>query len=609
MHIPGSRGDFQATNELLNVLECIAEGKPYKPLANYSIGMGSIGALSADPQKTVVALLDNFDEQFINTYFADANKQDPSILQNLPGVNLDKLKANILQLCHEIKSPTVTNTAEKSDIVQESRVIASVLGAQVDFRVKNFQYNNPSHNARQPLDTIQFEFHTPQERDDFYEKIRNVSPSVKKDETATKKDAQGKPIPIVLVDPSAIKSIDTVLFPKLSTAEFIQTTRSLINAGIFTGRSSRLEESMKKICEALETGKLIDGSQINAQVSGGWMASSQQNTASGMISAEQAWTFLFQEMGNLGDSIYKKEFRGRLEKHFNENKIPVTVRRLWSDTFAAQEGYKKDSKYASLENFVSDLPVHRAAVRQTRTEDHQPTVRHPDRTVPHPTVKQPGTMGHKPTSGDTHKEFIQHFIQHHAPGVTRAPLIVKGKDSKAPIIQIEFKDRESRDKFIKEYHIDPKRAGGWEEVGKVYLKVSFAHIAKETEAMENGVLKGKYKHYVQPNEQLTRTVTTEVTSGSIKGEFKSRYTNDRGDYLKSKILKDFYEDLENAETPNDVQKVVDRYKSDGRYAILAQAQNRTMQALGMTTSSAAAFEDLRKERLGDIDKARRAHAA
>ncbi|KTD43095.1 hypothetical protein [Legionella parisiensis] len=607
----GFRSDSQFIPDLLKALDCIANGKTYEPTSHMT-GMSSIGKVTNDPQKAVGDLGAFFDDKFIETYFGSTNKA--TIERAVHGVDLDKLKANILQFCKEIKPPTVT---EKNDTVQKSRAIALTMGAHVEFRVKGFKHNNPEHNARQPLDTVQFEFRTTSERDTFYERIRSISPSdVSKDVTATKKDSYGNAIPIVLVKPEAIKSIDVVLFPrdtKLSQTEFIETTRSLINAGIFAGRSSRLEESLKTICDALETGNLIDGSQISAQVSGGWMASGQQKTLSGMISVDEAWTFLFQQMGELDNSQYKEAIRDRLEKHFSTQKYPIEVRHLWFETFSDQEGYKKDSKYSNVENFVSGRPEHQVSVGQPRTETHhsnlrQPrtetphsTSKHPGATVHHhPTVKQPSPPVHQSTSVDTHKAFIQHFIQHHASGVERLPLVEKGG------VKIEFKNKNFLDNFkalYGQYMSGAKEHPG--HAGKVYLTVPIVQIEK----MENGLLKGKYQHYVTSNKE-NRDVASVATCDTLKEQsIKDKYQQCRGDFLKSTILKDFYEDLENAGTPKAVNEVIERYKRDGRYDTLAKAQNTTMQVLGMTTSSAQAFEKMIAERLDDIGKEQRAIAS
>ncbi|HHT0594768.1 TPA: hypothetical protein ACTXXA_003323 [Legionella anisa] len=593
----GLRSDDQFIPELLKALDCIANGKAYEPTSHMT-GMTSIGKVTSDPQKAVGDLVAFFDDRFIETYFGSTNKAN--IEHNVPGVDLDKLKANILQFCKEIKPPTV---AEKNDTVQKSRVIASTLGAHVEFRVKGFKHNNPEHNARQPLETVQFEFRTTQERDAFYERIKNISPSdVSRDFTATKKDSEGNAIPIVLVKPGAIKSIDAVLFPrevtKLSQAQFIETTRSLINAGIFSGRSSRLEESLKTICNALETGNLIDGSQISAQVSGGWMGAGQQKTPSGMISVNEAWAFLFQQMGELENSMYKEAIRGRLEQHFSTQKYPIEVSRLWFETFSDQEGYKKDSKYSNVENFVSGRPEHQVSVGQPRTETRS---KHSGANVHHhPTFKQPGPPVHQSTSVDTHKAFIQHFIQHHASGVDRLPLVEKGD------VKIEFKNKRYLDNFKElygQYMSGAKENSG--QGGKVYLTVPQAQIEK----MENNLLKDKYQHYVTSNKE-NREVASVATCDTLKEQnIKDKYQQCRGDFLKSTILKDFYEDLENAGTPKAVNEVIDRYKNDGRYDTLAKAQNTTMQVLGMTTSSAQAFEKMIAERLDDIGKEQRAQIA
>lgn len=266
------------------------------------------------------------------------------------------------------------------------------------------------------------------------------------------------------------------------------------------------------------------------------MAAGQQKTLSGMISVDEAWAFLFQEMGALGNSVYKEEFRGRFEEHFSTKQYPVEVRRLWFDTFSDQEGYKKDSKYASLGNFIADRPTHQTTVGQSRTEPHhsnfkQPrtearhsTSKHSGATVhQHPAVKQPSPPVHQSTPVDTHKAFIQHFIQHHASGVERLPLVEKGG------VKIEFKNKSYLDNFKALY--DKYMSGATEKLGhggKVYLTVPLVQMEK----MENELLKGKYQHYVTSNKE-NREVASVATCDTLKEQsIKDKYQQCRGEFFK-----------------------------------------------------------------------------
>ncbi len=848
----------------------------------------------------------------------------------------------------------------ENDTKQKSNRIGTIIGAsEVEFRVKNFRPGNPAHNAQQPLESIQFVFETEEELNNFRDKVREIAPhSIAFIGYAnTKSNEKGVAIPIIQLDPASINDVHSALTKTeiLSKDQFIETTRSLIAAGIFSGRSSRLEESLQMICDALAIGKKIEGREISAQVSGGWMSAGQQNTPSGIISAEEAWAFLFKEMGNLGNDIYKQELRRRLESHFSQQEYPSEVKRLWSDVFSNQEGYKRNSPYAHLENFLSErltlqsttkqpqseIPkhtkeksetiVHQASAslgsssplsellksvekdvgkfskykttsghgqnipftkkpaqqflhglgvkneiaqlstkadgqpipengnpdvrvssfdpklksdlvisgaridrlrksaktyvntdifpngyfkeilnpetleaqtqeKSTRTgihlqnmavgvchvqeidllaipatneqgesilvpktgrlEAHDPAllllsspalnlaygtgnhltkeqqkqyIQSMYRTLFHAAASEGrqyialpaaglGVFGgdpetyfealmkvarefpqlniiynpgdpknaplfdkvlesqkpknivrtdrdvfilahqltqqgkpcafHNPSDADVvfgiydvgeywkngkgsgyvgeehigamstaplnsrnlnpraydnvaehsflpkplytnqHHAFIQHFIQHHSSGVERLPLIRKDQG----MVQIEFSNTNFRKNFSEDYKKYLVDAKTWENKGKAYLSIPL----KQIEAMENELLKTRYEHFATSNQE-NREVATMATCADLNQSFKERYKQCQGDHLKSTILKDFYEDLENAETEREVDDVVNRYKKDGRYDILAKAQNNTMQVLGMTTTSAKAFESLITERMESIN--------
>ncbi|WP_333661574.1 hypothetical protein, partial [Legionella steelei] len=198
----------------------------------------------------------------------------------------------------------------------------------------------------------------------------------------------------------------------------------------------------------------------------------------------------------------------------------------------------------------------------------------------------------KPQSHSTDAQFIQQFILHHASGVTRPPLIQGDK------VKIEFQNSNHLFEFQnanKKYmaNIEVQVAGPGQ---KAYLTMPIAQIRQ----MENDTIKSKYDRFVTSNQE-NRKVDTLASTSSLSRNFKDRYKTCQGDFLKSTILKDFYEDLQKANTPAEVAKVVKRYEDDGRYGILATAQNSTMQALSfMKTSYAKAFSDLKDERLAEI---------
>ncbi|KTD20430.1 Dot/Icm T4SS effector [Legionella lansingensis] len=69
-HAYPSRGDFQVLPNLIQALECIAEGKVYKA-TDYVGGQGSIGHVSRDPQEAFANLSSYLDERFLRSYSKD----------------------------------------------------------------------------------------------------------------------------------------------------------------------------------------------------------------------------------------------------------------------------------------------------------------------------------------------------------------------------------------------------------------------------------------------------------------------------------------------------------------------------------------------------------
>lgn len=112
--------------------------------------------------------------------------------------------------------------------------------------------------------------------------------------------------------------------------------------------------------------------------------------------------------------------------------------------------------------------------------------------------------------------------------------------------------------------------------------------------------RNSYEHYVD-RQDLGRNPDSDVTADSCHVIYKSKYSKQKGDFLKSNILNDFCEALDKAFCETDIDNIVNKFKSDGRYAVLAQAQGLTSQVLGLTTSSVKAFEQIIETRKAELN--------
>jgi len=104
----------------------------------------------------------------------------------------------------------------------------------------------------------------------------------------------------------------------MKKSEFITSTRQLIKANVFMGRATSLQDSLSMLCDALEKNTQVDGSKLSAQVTAGWYAAGQKATGGDKnMSAEAAWSWLFEHIGQLNNHIYKSTHREHLEREFN----------------------------------------------------------------------------------------------------------------------------------------------------------------------------------------------------------------------------------------------------------------------------------------------------
>jgi len=81
----------------------------------------------------------------------------------------------------------------------------------------------------------------------------------------------------------------------------------------------------------------------------------------------------------------------------------------------------------------------------------------------------------------------------------------------------------------------------------------------------------------------------------------AKYEGLSGDFLKSKILLDFKEKLENTSSKNELQDVVRDIKSSEEYKVLSKGQGVTTRFFNLKTSSVKAFEDMVKEQEKNVD--------
>ncbi|KTD70129.1 multifunctional virulence effector protein DrrA [Legionella steelei] len=540
----GWRMDEYVLPHLIQALESIAYGRPFTPTTK----------IPSDPQKAISLLLGDLDQRFLEAHFNEGGKKIISnFIENAQALPLEPLSDNNYVNRIVVLQNGSYRIEGESDIGEYRAITIDING------------NATGHNGSTVLGRVGDPMS--QQRDKIYAHFKMPPPA-----------------------------------PPIDKAEFITSTRKLIAEGVFDGRSEQFKNSLLLLCDAYEKGQQsIDGRLISAQISTWGM----RPVAEGFINVDTAWNLLFQQMGNLNNDVYKSAIRSNLQNAFNQDaSYSPTIKAMWFDAFLDQDGPKPNSKYANLAGFISN---HTMPTSKTFMTSDDVPIGHKQ---PKPTAKTFMTsddvpIGHKQSFSTSKKsspqqmhstndqaKFIQQFILHHASGVTRPPLIQGDK------VKIEFQNSNHLFEFQnanKKYmaNIEVQVAGPGK---KAFLTMPIAQIRQ----MENDAVHSKYEHFVTSN-QGNRKVDTLASTSSLSSNFKDRYKTHQGDFLKSTILKDFYEDLQKASSSTEVAKVVKKYEDDGRYAILATAQNSTMQALSfMKTSSAKAFSDLKDERLAEI---------
>jgi hypothetical protein len=130
--------------------------------------------------------------------------------------------------------------------------------------------------------------------------------------------------------------------------EFIESTRKLLDAGCFTGRSNGLEQSMRIFCNAFEADKEITET-LDVYISP-WTKS--ETSTSSKMTVNEAWEFLCKGMIDIGPD-YKGTMKGWFEEEFvrNPDSYSNEVRKLWCAIFSEQTDPILISKLTNL-NFL-----------------------------------------------------------------------------------------------------------------------------------------------------------------------------------------------------------------------------------------------------------------
>ncbi|WP_196398903.1 RhoGAP domain-containing protein [Legionella saoudiensis] len=104
-----------------------------------------------------------------------------------------------------------------------------------------------------------------------------------------------------------------------------------------------------------------------------------------------------------------------------------------------------------------------------------------------------------------------------------------------------------------------------------------------------------YEHEVQ-SEAENRFHVLSVSGENLKEQFQGL----KGDLLKSKILLNFKEELEQA-TSDNIEQIVKSIKSTQEYKVLEKSQGLVTLFFGLKTSSVKAFDEMVAERKNDLE--------
>lgn len=83
--------------------------------------------------------------------------------------------------------------------------------------------------------------------------------------------------------------------------------------------------------------------------------------------------------------------------------------------------------------------------------------------------------------------------------------------------------------------------------------------------------------------------------------FKQQYQNQRGDYLKTNILNDFKEKIENTSSPTELDNLIKELERSTEYKVLAKAQGIVTRIFGGETSSIKAFKEMIVEKKDEFN--------
>ena len=100
-----------------------------------------------------------------------------------------------------------------------------------------------------------------------------------------------------------------------------------------------------------------------------------------------------------------------------------------------------------------------------------------------------------------------------------------------------------------------------------------------------------YPHQVNSPHDKKRFHAFEVNVEKY-ASLKERYRDAKGDYLKSSILADFQNKIENTSSKEELETLVRKFKLSDEYKVLEKGQGLVTKVLGLETSSVKALKEM-----------------
>ena len=129
-------------------------------------------------------------------------------------------------------------------------------------------------------------------------------------------------------------------------------------------------------------------------------------------------------------------------------------------------------------------------------------------------------------------------------------------------------------------------------------KETHKETPKPSVAIEN---KYAYKAF-NPEAGRSHLFSASISTASVADDFKSRYKAMHGDHLKTKILEDLKEKIQNTSSKAELGELKTKLMTSPEYDVLKTGQGLFTRITGIKTSSVVALEDMLKQKEESFDK-------